>query len=176
MAGLAISETVSHISQLIPLLRNALYTAISNNRCVHLAIPVDIQGQTVTVPKLLNFRPENVSRKVLERAGEEEIVGLATAILKERMESRHMVIFCGWRAAAEGLGKAIEDMAEFLDVPVITSYDGKGLVGEGNGFSFGVAGIYGFVGGGKFYFGRFRLFADDYCDLVKLWFCFLFWF
>ncbi|KAL7463027.1 hypothetical protein ACHAXS_003399 [Conticribra weissflogii] len=149
MAGLAISETVSHISQLIPLLRNALYTAISNNRCVHLAIPVDIQGQTVTVPKLLNFRPENVSRKVLERAGEEEIVGLATAILKERMESRHMVIFCGWRAAAEGLGKAIEDMAEFLDVPVITSYDGKGLVGEGNGFSFGVAGIYGFVGGGK---------------------------
>jgi len=149
MAGLAISETVSHISQLIPLLRNALYTAISNNRCVHLAIPVDIQGQLVTVPKLLNFRPENVSRKVLERAGEEEIGGLATAILKERMKSQHMVIFCGWRAAAEGLGNAIEDVAEFLDVPVITSFDGKGVVGEGNGFSFGVAGIYGFVGGGK---------------------------
>eukprot|EP00804_Cyclotella_cryptica_P014159 CCRYP_005593-RA/>CCRYP_005593-RA protein AED:0.32 eAED:0.32 QI:338/0.6/0.5/1/0.4/0.5/6/0/331 len=147
MAGIGLSESVSHIHQLIPLLRNALYLATTTYRCAHLAIPIDVQLDSVTAPRFLNFRSENLSKNVLDHASDEQIRALATALIKERMDGHHMVIFCGWRAFP--FGDAIEALAEYLDVPIITSYDGKGCVSESIPHSFGVAGIYGFVGGGK---------------------------
>lgn len=147
MAGVGFSESVNHIHQLIPLLRNALYLATSTYRCAHLAIPIDVQLGSVTAPKLLNFRQENLSKRVLSRASDEQIRAVATVLIKERMERHHMVIFCGWRAY--NLGDAIEDIADFLKVPVITSFDAKGTIDEDSPHSFGVAGIYGFVGGGS---------------------------
>eukprot|EP00970_Alexandrium_tamarense_P011642 scaffold2556_cov207-Alexandrium_tamarense.AAC.3 len=53
MAGVGFSESVNHIHQLIPPLRNALYLATSTHRCAHLAIPIDVQLSSVTAPKLL---------------------------------------------------------------------------------------------------------------------------
>ena len=47
MAGLAFSETVSDVGQLLPLTRNAFTVAISSNRCAHLAIPINIQQELV---------------------------------------------------------------------------------------------------------------------------------
>lgn len=124
MAGLGLSESVSHIHQLIPLLRNALYLATSTYRCAHLAVPIDVQLGSVTAPKILNFRKENLSKHVLNHASDGQIRALATALIKERINGHHMVIFCGWRAYP--YGDAIEQLAEFLDVPIITSFDGKG--------------------------------------------------
>lgn len=124
MAGIGLSESVSHIHQLIPLLRNALYLATSTYRCAHLAVPIDVQLSSVTAPKLLNFRKENLSKHVLNHATDNQIRALATALIKERMNGQHMVIFCGWRAYP--YGDEIEQLAEFLDVPIITSFDGKG--------------------------------------------------
>lgn len=147
MAGLGLSESCSSINQLIPLLRNALYMSVSNYRCSHLAIPIDVQLASVTVPKVLNFRPDNLTRNVLSHSSSEEIRTLATALIKEKMDNHHMVIFSGWRATH--LGSALQDIAEFLRVPIITSYDGKGTVNEAHENSFGVAGMYGFVGGGR---------------------------
>lgn len=124
-----------------------MYLATSTYRCAHLAVPTDVQLASVTAPRLLNFRSENLSKHTLNHAGAEQIKALATALIKERMDNHHMVIFCGWRAYP--FGAVIEELAEFLEVPIITSYDGKGTVGEGKAHSFGVAGIYGFVGGGR---------------------------
>jgi thiamine pyrophosphate-dependent acetolactate synthase large subunit-like protein len=126
MAGLGLSESVGHIHQLIPLLRNAIYLATSSYRCAHLAVPIDVQLNSVTAPRILNFRQENLSKHVLNHASSNQIRALATALIKERMNGHHMVIFCGWRAYP--YGDAIEQLAEFLDVPIITSFDGKGEV------------------------------------------------
>ena len=83
-----------------------------------------MQLASVTAPKLLNFRKENLSKRVLNHATDNQVRALATALIKERMNGHHMVIFCGWRAYP--FGDAIEQLAEFLDVPIITSFDGKG--------------------------------------------------
>ena len=124
MAGIGFSESANHPHQLIPLLRNGLYLAITSYRCAHLAIPIDVQLSSVTAPKILNFRKENLSYRVLDHASDDQITALATALIKERMTGHHMVIFCGWRAYR--YGSAVEQLASFLNVPVITSYDGKG--------------------------------------------------
>jgi len=124
MAGLGFSESVGNIHQLIPLLRNGLYMATSTYRCAHLAVPIDVQLASVTAPKLLNFRKENLTKHVIDRVSNDQICGLATALIKERVNGQHMVIFCGWRAYP--FGDAIEQLAAFLDVPIITSFDGKG--------------------------------------------------
>jgi hypothetical protein len=47
MSGLALSETVSHIDQLLPLTRNAFTAAIASNRCAHLAIPINVQMESI---------------------------------------------------------------------------------------------------------------------------------
>ena len=124
MAGIGFSESANHKHQLIPLLRNAIYLAVTSYRCAHLAIPIDVQLSSVTAPKVLNFRKENLTYRVLDHASDDQITALATALIKERMTGHHMVIFCGWRAYR--YGNAIEQLSTFLNVPVITSYDGKG--------------------------------------------------
>lgn len=155
MAGLAFSETVSHIGksllcscfrctqiltilfvpgQLLPLTRNAFTVAASSNRCAHLAVPINVQQQTVRART--HFCLGTVYQANLcVPATQLQLDTLIMALRTEIESDRHVLIACGYRA--NGFGKYIERLAELLHAPMLTSYDGKGTVDENHPLSFG---------------------------------------
>jgi len=148
MAGLGLSESVNHVGQLLPLTLHALNIATTQNRCVHIAVPIDIQLTEIEIPTALNMvKGVQPACQVREYVSAAKIESLASSLIKESMAGTKVVIFCGWRAYP--FGEEIEKIAAFLEIPIVTSFDAKGTVNEDHSRSFGVAGMYGFVGGGK---------------------------
>jgi len=142
MAGLALSEEVAHIDQLLPLTRNAFTAAITSNRCAHLAIPVNVQAASIEarthfcLGTAFQQSPHSASSVIVE--------ALVMALRSEIKANRHVMIACGYRA--HNLGDLVERIAELMHAPVLTSFDGKGTVDEHHPLSYGVVGVYGNVG------------------------------
>ena len=61
--GLAYSVTVSDPLQLVSVMRDAVAIALTQRVCVHVAVPVDIQGMEIQAPQHLccTFGPQTVA-------------------------------------------------------------------------------------------------------------------
>lgn len=143
MAGLPLSETVADIHQLLPLTRNAFTMSLASNRCTHLAIPIDVQQDTIVGRTHFCLGTAFQSR-VTTPAPQLQVDALVMALRTELESKRHVVIACGYRAHA--VGREVERLAELLHCPVLTSFDGKGTVDENHPLAYGVVGVYGNVG------------------------------
>jgi thiamine pyrophosphate-dependent acetolactate synthase large subunit-like protein len=156
MAGLAYSESVTNINQLLPLARNAFTIALAQHRCAHLAVPTNVQSAEIQARDYfcLGMAHQNATIPATRL----QIETLTMALRKELESKRHVVIACGYRA--QKYGRAIEKLAELMHAPIVTSFDGKGTVNEQHPLSFGVVGVYGNVGT----LGAFSLFKQ--CDTV----------
>lgn len=143
MAGLALSETVASIGQLLPLTRNAFTAALSANRCAHIAIPIDVQMQTLDARSDFCLGTSFLHQACVP-ASRVRVETLATALKREIESDRRVIIACGYRA--NKVGALVERFAELLHAPILTSYDGKGTVDEHHPLAYGVVGVYGNVG------------------------------
>ena len=143
MAGLALSETISTIDQLLPLTRNAASIATASNRCAHLAVPVDVQQDKIMGRTHFCLGTTFQSHLAIT-ATDLEVDALVMALRGEVESNRHVLISCGYRAHA--LGRQIERLAELLRAPILTFFDAKGTVNERHPLAFGVVGVYGNAG------------------------------
>ena len=141
MAGLALSETVGDINQLLPLTRNAFSIATNSSRCAHLAVPINVQQEKVVARTHFCVQKNPATTIPATRL---QIDTLIMALRGEIESKRHVLIACGYRA--HKVGEEIERIAELMHAPVLTSYDGKGTVNERHPLSFGVVGVYGNAG------------------------------
>ncbi len=120
------SATCIHPSQLPALLRNYVGHAVQQHETVHLALPADILTAEVNdvdtafhlaagqIPAPLNLLPPPSE---------------ALDIVADELQTyRQIVIVLGRRALH--CGAAIEQLAEKLGAPMVTSLDGKGIVDE----------------------------------------------
>ena len=137
---LAHSADCIHPGQVVALLRNFVGWAGQQQRAVHLALPSDLLTAEIApgddlfrldgalVPRPLRLMPPPDPAFELVAA---ELDGFELP-----------VIVLGRRAV--GCGPAIEQLAERLGAPIITSLDGKGIVDESHPNVLGVLGIFGF--------------------------------
>lgn len=143
MAGLPLSETVADIHQLLPLTRNAFTMSLASNRCTHLAVPINVQQDTIVGRSHFCLGTAFQSR-VTTPAPQLQVDALTMALRTELESKRHVVIACGYRAHA--VGREVERLAELLHCPILTSFDGKGTVDEAHPLAYGVVGVYGNAG------------------------------
>ena len=125
-AALAHSASCIHSGQLVALLRNFVGRARQQQRAVHLALPSDVLETELAVddaqfsldlallPRPLVLMPPPAAALDL--------------VARELENFRLPVVVIGRRAL--GCGSAIEQLAEKLGAPIITSLDGKGIVDE----------------------------------------------
>ena len=147
-AGIEWSKDAASADGVIPLLRDAVSTALTRRTCAHLAIPVDIQA----APSPLHFkhfcashagfraRPAHVDSEVLDEA--------AATLVGRTASSTRNIIAVGLRGCYsdnedDDMGAAILELAEALSAPVLTRLDAKGVVDELHPLSFGVVGVHG---------------------------------
>lgn len=139
-AVLAHSANCVHPGQLAALLRNFAGSAIQEQRAVHLALPSDVLEAEIA-PDDRAFRldaallPQPLRLMPPPRAALDLVAG-------ELDGYRLPVIVLGRRAV--GCGPAIEQLAEKLGAPIITTLDGKGIVDEAHPNVLGVLGIFGY--------------------------------
>jgi thiamine pyrophosphate-dependent acetolactate synthase large subunit-like protein len=145
MAGLAFSETVSHIDQLLPLSRNAFTVAIASNRCAHLAVPINVQQERVEARTHFCLGTAFQTRSCIA-ASMVQIEAFAMALRHEISSGRRVLLACGYRANVKSVGYLVERLAELMHAPILTSFDGKGTVDEHHPLSYGVVGVYGNAG------------------------------
>jgi thiamine pyrophosphate-dependent acetolactate synthase large subunit-like protein len=143
LAGLALSETVSHIDQLLPLVRNAFTAAISSNRCAHLAVPINVQQESVVARTHFCLGTSFQIRTCIP-ASHLQVEAFAISLCRKIQSNGRVLIACGYRANA--IGTFVERLAELMHAPILTSFDGKGTVDERHALSYGVVGMYGYVG------------------------------
>jgi thiamine pyrophosphate-dependent acetolactate synthase large subunit-like protein len=137
---LAHSATCIHPNQLVILLRNFVGAACQQQQTVHMALPSDVLATEVSPgDEFFRLDPAMLPRPLSlmpPPAPAFEVVA------KDLEAFRRPVIVLGRRAL--GCGPAIEQLAEKLGAPVITSLDGKGIVDESHPHALGVLGIFGF--------------------------------
>lgn len=146
-AGVEWSKDAASPEAVIPLLRDAVATAVTHRTCAALAIPVDIQAAKSPLPlkhfcaskALERVQPVRDDKQLIEEAAK-DLVGTIEKIPRN-------VIAVGLRACyskeKEGNGPAILELAEALNAPVLTRLDAKGVVDEKHPLSFGVVGVHG---------------------------------
>jgi acetolactate synthase I/II/III large subunit len=146
-AGVEWSKDAASPEAVIPLLRDAVATAVTHRTCAALAIPVDIQAAKSPLPlkrfcasrSLERVQPARDDKQQIEEAAQ-DLVGTAEKIPRN-------VIAVGLRACyskeKEGHGAAIMELAEALNAPILTRLEAKGVVDENHPLSFGVVGIHG---------------------------------
>ena len=149
-AGIEWSKDCSSPDGVIPLLRDAVSTALSHRTCAHLAIPVDIQaarsplplkhfcashanlrmiGNSTVDPKLLDATADTLTAKVMSAAG--------------HLRSPRNIIAIGLRGVYGNYANSIMELAEALNAPVLTRLHAKGTVDELHPLAFGVIGVHG---------------------------------
>ena len=134
----------------IPLLRDAVATALTRRTCVHLAIPVDIQAAPSPLP-LKDFCASHAELR-LQQGRHVLDTSLLDATAHTLVEtagspSPRNILAVGLRAVptdkATDMSKIILDLAEALNAPVLTRLHAKGVVDESHPLSFGVIGVHG---------------------------------
>lgn len=145
-AGIEFSKDVASPDAVIPLLRDAVATALTRRTCAHMAIPVDIQAAPSPLP-LKHFCASHAELAVQPPAIDSRQLDATAATLVGTPEARkpRNIIAVGLRAAygGESMSDAILELAEALNAPVLTRLDAKGAVDESHPLSMGVIGVHG---------------------------------
>lgn len=152
-AGIEWSKDAASPDAVIPLLRDAVATALTRRTTAHLAIPVDIQAAKSPL-KLKHFCASHADMRLHSPRIDDYYIEQAAACLVGNGEERapRNIIAVGLRAVypdkAAGssgaqLSQAILDLAEALNAPVLTRLDAKGVVDETHPLAFGVIGVHG---------------------------------
>ena len=138
--GLAYSVTVSDPLQLVAVLRDAVAIALTQRVCVHVAVPVDIQGMEIQAPEhLCSARPEEIRKRTTASRGDAGTLDEIAAVLSA--PGQRVVIAVG--LDARDAGGAILALAEAGPFPVVTRLDAKGAVDEEHALAIGVVGVHG---------------------------------
>jgi len=146
-AGLEWSKDAASPDAVIPLLRDAVATALSRHTCAHLAIPVDIQAAPSPLP-LKHFCASHAGLGLLSPILNEQVITNAAETLvgtADMVRQPRNILAVGLRAATSGMNmsQAILDLAEALNAPVLTRLDAKGVIDETHPLAFGVIGVHG---------------------------------
>ena len=100
---------------------------------VHIDIPISVANQRC---KLVRYRRRTAVAQVMP--ADEKQIHLARSWLKN---SRRAIMIAGLDAVAENASGSIRSFYEKFNMPVITTYKGKGLVPESHRLSLGGAGL-----------------------------------
>lgn len=152
--GIEWSKDVSSHYSVIPLLRDAVATAVTRRTCVHLAIPVDIQAAPSPLP-LKDFCASHVELRFQENYGvlDPDLLDATARMLVGSTETRmcpRNILAVGLRAVPTDketdMNNILLGLAEALNAPVLTRLHAKGVVDENHPLSFGVIGVHGSPG------------------------------
>ena len=137
--GVSFSVDVASPESLIPLLRDAVSTAVTQRTCVHLAIPVDVQAAPAPLP-FKRFCAAAAQERVMRRWGPdaEAVAKVATLV----RATPRVVIALGAKAALCD-GASFARLARLAHAPILYRLDAKGLVDEHDPLAFGVVGVHG---------------------------------
>jgi thiamine pyrophosphate-dependent acetolactate synthase large subunit-like protein len=147
-AGIEWSKDVASVDGVIPLLRDAVATALTRRSCAHLAIPVDIQAAPSPLPfqhfcashANVRTQPPHVDHIVIDETAE-TLVGRDTKL------PRNIIVVglrgCFSERQEDNVGASILELAEALNAPILTRLDAKGVIDEMHPLSFGVVGVHG---------------------------------
>jgi pyruvate oxidase len=137
-AILAQSLTCSSASQVVALLRKLSGYALHHQAAAHLALPVDVLAEPIPDDDPHYDLPErqDIAPSVTVQISDSDIVKCVTALSAQKS-----VIVVGSRAI--GAGAEIEKLAEVLNAPIISSFDGKGIVDESHPHYVGILGVFG---------------------------------
>eukprot|EP00544_Gedaniella_sp_CCMP2646_P006832 CAMPEP_0202498330 /NCGR_PEP_ID=MMETSP1361-20130828/25672_1 /ASSEMBLY_ACC=CAM_ASM_000849 /TAXON_ID=210615 /ORGANISM="Staurosira complex sp., Strain CCMP2646" /LENGTH=592 /DNA_ID=CAMNT_0049130183 /DNA_START=171 /DNA_END=1949 /DNA_ORIENTATION=+ len=145
-AGIEWSKDAASPEAVIPLLRDAVATALTRRTCAHLAIPVDIQCASSPLP-LKHFCASHAALQIRPPAIDTLQLDATAASLVGAPDARkpRTIIAVGLRAAygGPGMSDAILELAEALNAPVLTRLHAKGVVDESHPLSMGVIGVHG---------------------------------
>jgi len=145
-AGIEWSKDAASPDAVIPLLRDAVATALTRRTCAHLAIPVDIQAAPSPLP-LKHFCASHAELAVQPPAIDLQQLDATAATLVGTPDTRkpRNIIAVGLRAAYGGvkMSEAILELAEALNAPVLTRLHAKGVVDESHPLAMGVIGVHG---------------------------------
>ena len=146
-AGVEWSKDAASADAVLPLLRDAVATALTRRTCAHLAIPVDIQAAPSPLP-LKHFCASHADLRLKSPRVDPIYIDQAATTLVGDPETRppRNVIAVGLRGCDfhnQDMSTAILDLAEALNAPVLTRLDAKGVVDEWHPLSFGVIGVHG---------------------------------
>ena len=145
-AGVEWSKDATSAYAVIPLLRDAVATALSKRTCAHLAIPVDIQAAPSPL-EVRHFCASHANLGLAAPTADPSVIQGAADMLVGTPEERppRNVIAVGLNACyGKGdMSAIILDLAEALNAPVLTRLDAKGIVDERHPLSFGVIGVHG---------------------------------
>jgi acetolactate synthase-1/2/3 large subunit len=100
---------------------------------VYVEIPGDVAGTDDEIPP---YRPP---LRDLRPAGSPELVARAAELLAG---STSPVIVAGGGVGLSGAERALVELAERLDAPVLTTPSGRGSIAEGHRLAFGLVGLY----------------------------------
>lgn len=145
--GIEWSKDAASAHAVIPLLRDAVATALSQRTCAHLAIPVDIQAAPSPLPPK-HFCASHATIGIKNRSVDATEIRKVAETLAGKPEERppRNVLAVGLRAIDSSTGnvsEAILDLAEALNAPVLTRLDAKGAVDETHPLAFGIVGVHG---------------------------------
>jgi thiamine pyrophosphate-dependent acetolactate synthase large subunit-like protein len=145
--GIEWSKNAASPQGVIPLLRDAVATALSRRTCAHLAIPVDIQAAPSPLA-LKYFCASHANLGLLNHPVDHDQITKVAEMLVGPPEERppRNVIAVGLKAVYQKNGevsRAILDLAEALNAPVLTRLDAKGVVDERHPLALGVIGVHG---------------------------------
>lgn len=145
--GVEWSKDAASPHAVIPLLRDAVATALTKRTAVHLAVPVDVQASPSPL-ELRHFCASHASVRLMPHGMDDAEIRAAalTLVGHEHQPHPRTVIAVGLRATeypTSSLGPCILNLAEALDAPVLTRLDAKGVVDERHPLSFGVIGVHG---------------------------------
>jgi thiamine pyrophosphate-dependent acetolactate synthase large subunit-like protein len=148
-AGVEWSKDAASPEAVIPLLRDAVATALTNRTCAHLAIPVDIQAAKSPLP-LKQFCASKALQRAQPPHDDKELIEETATDLVGSVDDKKIprnVIAVGLRACnshnMQEIGASIIELAEALNAPVLTRLDAKGIVDENHPLSFSVIGVHG---------------------------------
>lgn len=132
------SLTCSSASQVVALLRKLSGYALHQHAAAHLALPVDVLAERIpdNDPHYVVPERQTIAPNVTPQISDEEIGRCAEALAAQKP-----VIVVGSRAV--GAGAEIEKLAETLNAPIVSSFEGKGIIDESHPHYLGILGIFG---------------------------------
>src|SRR5439155_5248341 len=101
---------------------------------VHISVPQNLTHRNVTVDNYRDIRLD--VRPVLPDA--EQVAAVASLLAAAIEQDEPIVALVGFGAVRSGAGPEVRRFVERFQVPLLTTLDGKGIVGEDHPLSVGV--------------------------------------
>jgi acetolactate synthase-1/2/3 large subunit len=142
VAGCAMSNSVAHVDQMMPLMRDSVATALTHSTAVHLAIPVDIQQAHIRAPKRALCSSAAGQRVHNHLPCDDELTQLAAAFSARLLDPSHEFLVAVGRRGLSAVGDILS-LARLLHAPIVTTLDAKGAISEADPLCAGCAGVFG---------------------------------